>query len=268
MKKIIILKRSSIKHLVLSLFVWTFTLPAIARNENDTIFYREKNSMKSYIIKENKILKSQKYFSSFFLDLGYNRLDKRNMFTGSEHKSAADFPKLRNSVSRSFAMHAMFGLKISRTLSIMSGLGIEWVNYRFSKEVTIREIDGIATQVPIESFIDNFSYMKKSKLTGTYLNLPILLKIHLHRRFFIAAGVTGSLNTGSHTNVVFVNTHGNKQTYKDYDIHLNTFRYGYVVRAGFRHLSMYVNYYVSPLFAKNEGPQVYPFVMGISLNLW
>jgi hypothetical protein len=207
------------------------------------------------------------YYSDFHLDFGYNRLDKSNMFTGTTHESASDFPKLRNSASNSFAMYAIFGRKISNSFSIMSGLGINWVNYKFSKEVTIREINDVATQVSIESVLNSFSYMKKSKLTGSYLEIPLLLRIHFHK-FFIAAGVTGGLNIGSHTKVVFVDTHGRKQTYKDYDIHLATFRYGYALRAGFRHFSLFTNYYVSPLFAKDEGPQVYPFSIGLSLRLW
>jgi hypothetical protein len=188
------------------------------------------------------------------------------MFTGNRHESAADFPKLRNSTSTSFSMYAMFGRKISGSFSIMSGLGIDWVNYRFSKDVTFREIDGIATQTPIASVIPTFSYMEKSKLTGSYLNVPLMLRIHF-RRFFVAAGVTGGLNIGSHTKIVFTDIFANKHTYKDYDIHLATFRYGYSVRAGFRWFSMFANYYVSPLFSKNEGPQVYPFAMGISMRL-
>jgi hypothetical protein len=161
----------------------------------------------------------------------------------------------------------MFGRKIFDALSIMSGLGIDWVNYRFSTDVTIREINNVATQLPIASVINTFSYMKKSKLTGSYINIPLLLKIQFHKRFFLAAGVSGGLNIGSHTKVVFTDTNGKKQTFKDYNIHLATFRYGYTVRAGFNVVSIFANYYVSPLFSNNKGPQVYPFSMGISLKL-
>jgi hypothetical protein len=251
--------------MTLSLFILTFSLPATAGNENDTIFLYQENDTKRYIIK-NKFFKNKKYYCNLFLDLGYNRLDKSNMFTGTAHGSAADFPKLINSTSTSFSIYTMFGRKIFGSLSIMSGLGLDWVNYRFSKDVTITEIDDVATQVPISSILNNFSIMKKSKLTGSYLNVPVMLKIKFHR-FFVAAGVTGGLNIGSHTKIVFTDVLGNKGTYKNYDIHLAAFRYGYSMRAGFRNISLYANYYVSPLFAKNEGPQVYPFVMGISLQL-
>jgi hypothetical protein len=248
------------------LFTATFSLSAAAGNENDTIFYHEKNGTKTYI-KRNSVFKGSKYYSDLFLDFGYNRLDNRNMFTGAGDVSAAGFPKLRNSASKSFSIYAMFGRKISGAFSVMSGLGFDWVNYRFSKDVTLREIDGYATQVPIASVVSNFSYMRKSKLAGSYINVPVLLKIRFHRRFFVAAGVVGGLNIGSHTTVAFTDKYSNKHSFKNYDIHLATFRYGYTARAGFSFLSLFANYYVSPLFSKNEGPQVYPFAMGIALKL-
>jgi hypothetical protein len=267
MKKMIILTKRSIRHSIIALFVCTFSLPAMAGGNTDTIIYRERNGQKFIVTAGTKLkFRNKKYYSDFFMDLGYNRLDKRNMFTDATSESAADFPKLRNSASMSFAMYAIFGRQIVGSLSVMSGLGIDWVNYKFSKEVTFREINDIATPIPIESAIDNFSYMKKSKLTGSYLEIPLMLKLRFNR-FFVAAGVTGGLNIGSHTKIVFVDTNGKKQKYKDYDIHLATFRYGYAMRAGFHHFSLFVNYYVSPLFPKDEGPQVYPFTMGLSLRL-
>jgi hypothetical protein len=264
MKKIMILQKLSIKHLVILLFTGTFSMPATG-NTGDTIFYHEKNGTKIHVVKEG-LFKRKDFFHVFFIDLGANRLDKSNMFTGAEHGSAADFPKLNNAKSISFSMHSMFGRRIAGSLSIMSGLGIDWVNYRFSQDVTIKEIGGVATQVPISSFIDDFSSMKKSKLTGSYINVPLLLRINF-LKFFVAAGVTGGVNIGSHTKIVFVNSPGRKNKYKDHDIHLATFRYGYSMRAGFKNLSLFANYYTSPLFARNEGPRVYPFAIGISFNL-
>jgi hypothetical protein len=160
----------------------------------------------------------------------------------------------------------MFGRRSNRFLSIMSGIGIDWTNYRFSHEVTLRDIDGVATQVPISSVLNTFSFTKSSKLSVSYLQIPLLLKLDFHR-FFIAAGVTGGLNMSSRTKIVFIDTRGKKQTYKGYDLDLATFRYGYTLRAGFRCFAVYVNYHVSPLFNKGEGPQVYPFSTGISLKL-
>jgi hypothetical protein len=267
MKKIFISRKWSVKQMILLLLALTFSLSVIAGNESDTVFYSEKNGKKRFIVKDVKIFHGHKYYSDFYVDLGYNRLDKSNLFTGSTHESADGFPRLRNSSSASFSMYAMFGRKYTKFFSIMSGLGIDWVNYRFNQNVTIRDIDGVATQVFIKDVLNTFEFMKKSKLTATYLQVPVLLKFDF-RKFFVAAGVTGGVNTGSHTKIVFNDTNGKKQTYKGYDLNLATFRYGYALRAGFHSLSLYANYYVSPLFAKNEGPQVYPFVVGISLTVW
>jgi hypothetical protein len=110
--------------------------------------------------------------------------------------------------------------------------------------------------------------MRKSKLAGTYLTVPLMLRINFNRTFFIAAGVSAGVNINTHTKIVFDNVSGNKQKYKDYDLHTNPFKYGYVVRAGFDWISLFANYSVSPLFSKNEGPQVYPFTVGICLKTW
>lgn len=254
--------------LISLVYMSAFSLSAVAGGENDTIIYRDNDNDKQYniTIRTVKKFKYNKYYSAFVLDFGYNRFDDRNMFTGERHQSAANFPKLRNSKSTSFAMYAMFGRKIFKTLSIASGLGVKWENYRFSKAVTIKEIDDIAMSMPIESVLHNFSYMKKSKLADSYLEVPLLLKLHLNR-FSVSAGVTGGLNIGSHTKVVFIDKNSRKQTYNDYNIHLPTFRYGYTARAGFRYVSIFANYYPCPLFAKDMGPQVYPFTIGVSLSL-
>jgi hypothetical protein len=263
MKKIFISKKISIKRLIILALAATFALPLAASDGNDTIFlYREK-----YIVKKkNGIFKSKDYYSDFFLDLGANRLDSRNMFTGTHHESAAGFPKLIRSKSTSFSMYAMFGRKISGMFSITSGLGIDWVNYRFSKDVTIREIDDVATQVDIASVVNDFASMKKSKLTASYLQVPLMVKMHF-RKFFLSAGVTGGVNIGAHTKIVFSDRTGDKHRHRDYDIHPAIFRYGYSVRAGFRNISLYANYYISPLFENGKGPRVYPFAIGASLNL-
>jgi hypothetical protein len=268
MKKIIILKNLSVKHLILLSFVWIFSLSAAAKNETDTIYYCEESGTKKYtVVKEKKRSKEKNYYTNIFLDFGNNNLDKSNIFSGDTKRSANDFPRLKNSSSISFSMYAMCGKKIIGPLSIMSGVGCEWTNYTFSKDVTIIEIDGVATTVPISSVLNTFSFMKKSQLKGLYTQVPLLLKMDFHRSFFIAAGVIGGVNDYSYTKVVFNDINGKKQTYKNHDIHLSTFRYGYTFRVGFRVLAIYVNYYVSPLFAKGEGPQVYPFITGISLKL-
>jgi hypothetical protein len=265
MKKIFISGKRSVRQTILLLLAWTFSLPAIARNETDTVVYREKDVFNQYWVKETRFILAKKYYTTMFLDFGTDMVDRRNMFTGSMHESAGDFPKLRNSGVSSFSIYLMCGKQNSGFLSVMSGIGIEWVNYRFRQDVTIKDINDVMTQIPVSSMFNTFSYMKKSKLMAPYFQIPLLLKLDFHK-FFVAAGVTGGVNMFSRTKIVFVDTRGRKQTYKGYDVDLATLRYGYTVRAGYGIFAVYVHYHVSPLFSKGEGPQVYPFATGVSLK--
>jgi hypothetical protein len=267
MKRIKVIKKTAFKHAILLMFVLMFSLPAAAGDKTDTVIIgNNTKKQRSVSFKEIKINGRRKYYPTVFLDFGYDRLGKTNMFTGSSHESAADFPRLRNSASKSFAIYSMCRRKLAGPLSMMTGMGVDWTNYRFSHDVTIKEINGVVMQTPLRSVINNYESMKQSKYMLFYFHIPLFLRIDQHK-FFFAAGVTGGLNMGSNTKVVFTDANGKKHKYKDYDINPATFRYGYALRAGFRCISVFANYYVSPLFAGGEGPQVYPFTVGISLKL-
>jgi hypothetical protein len=266
MKRIITLKTLSIQHLLLLFVAGIFCIPLSAINSNDTIFYHDKNGKKTYWTRDSKIGRNKKHYYDLYLDFGHNQVDHRNLFTGREHTSAADFPDLNYARSRSFAMYAMYGMKFTRSLSLMSGLGIEWHNYRFTNNMTIREIDGMVTQTPIAAVVGDFSKVKRTKFTTTYLNVPLMLRLHFNR-FFVAAGVFGGYNIGSHTKIVFNDANGSKHKHKDYNMRTATFEYGYTVRAGWRCIALFTHYYLNPLFDKDKGPQVYPFTIGVSLKL-
>ncbi|MDR1895977.1 MAG: PorT family protein [Prevotellaceae bacterium] len=273
-----ILNFSKLGYFLFFVFLSSLSLPLMATN--DTVIVSEirtkenKNKKNVYVFKGVHLQgdwktgkTSKKYYANMFLDFGYNRLDKHNMFTGNGDESAGSFPKLRNDKSTSFAIYLMSGRKIAGDLSIMSGIGFDWVNYRFSGNYTIREVNDQFAVLPVEDVFGDFHSLKKTKFMATYLNVPLLLRLNFHK-FFIAAGVTGGLNVGSHTTVVYTNIHQHKNKSKNYDVNVATFRYGYTVRAGLRcGISMFTHYFVSPLFPKDEGPLIYPFTIGLSLKL-
>lgn len=249
------------KKIIVFILASIVSLPMMAQNETvqDEIVYVQKTKY---------IHKPKRFFSELYTDLGFNRLDKSNLFNGNEDISANAFPKLRNNKSKSFAIYYMAGRRFGNSgLSIVSGLGFDWVNYKFSGNMTIAERNDVAVMLPVEDLFPGYQSVRKSKLTASYINIPVLLKMQF-RGFFISAGVTGGLNIGSHTKIRYTDHFGNNHKYKDHDIHLATFRYGFMARAGFEYWSIFATYTMSPLFAKNEGPQLYPFSMGISLRLY
>ena len=72
------------------------------------------------------------------------------------------------------------------------------------------------------------------------------------------AGVKIGSNTKLKTN------EGDKmKTRKDF--HMNTLRYGLRAQVGFENFGVYCNYSLQSLFKKDEGPELYPISLGVTL---
>ncbi|MDR2423967.1 MAG: outer membrane beta-barrel protein [Prevotellaceae bacterium] len=206
-----------------------------------------------------------KYYSGLILDWGANRVDRYNMLTGAEDAVNNQFPRLRNSKSTSFSISIVAGRKIAGGLSIYSGFGFDWLNYRFTNDVTLKEIDEVTSIVPLADLYPNFNNTEKSKIVLSYFTIPLMLRFDIHK-IHIAAGVTGSLNINGYARIIYSDVRGNTHKIRNYDMQPATLRYGYAVQAGFYGIGIFANYYMTPIFARHEGPQVYPFSFGVSLS--
>lgn len=200
------------------------------------------------------------------LDLGLNNyLDHDNSFS---LKGNDEFMSLRTSrsinVNLNMVQHS-FGI-IGNQLGFVTGLGLEFYNYFFEKNLTIVE-DAYGIIVPEYAPV-GIDY-DKTKLSMSYLTVPLLFEFqfpgHLKnsKRLRVAAGVMGGLKLRSHTKVVY---HDNgKQKIKNWeDFNINPFRYGFTGRVGYKHVNLYVNYYPVALFQNGKGPELYPISIGIS----
>ncbi|MBN2611794.1 MAG: PorT family protein [Bacteroidales bacterium] len=155
---------------------------------------------------------------------------------------------------------------IGNRFGMVTGLGIEMNNYQFDGDNSIREENGVIVSNDLSALSLN-----KSKLTTTFLNVPLLLELQLgpekrSKRFFIAGGVIGGLKLGSHTKIVY-REEGTKRKEKDRDdFNINSLRYGFTLRAGYHEAELYAVYYPTTFFEKDKGPELYPFNVGISLG--
>lgn len=152
---------------------------------------------------------------------------------------------------------------IREKFGLVTGLGLQWDNYRFDNDVILSMDDdtlGFDTPLPDRSY-------KKSKLLTTYLTVPLFLEFQTNNNntinsFHIAAGVIAGWRIGSHTKVVYDGRNKNKERE---DFYTNPFRGDAAVRIGWGKINLYGAYNLIPLFKDDKGPELYPFNVGIQI---
>ncbi|MBA4321349.1 MAG: hypothetical protein C0408_00880 [Odoribacter sp.] len=176
-----------------------------------------------------------------------------------------DYMTLHSGKSNNFNINfSQLSLGLTRHLGIVTGLGINWNNYRFDGNNNIfKGPNGII------EMLDPVDPLEKSKLTTAYLTLPAMLEIQIpadNHHLNIAAGFIGAIKLGSHTKMVF--QEGDKVK-SNGDFSLNMLRYGATARIGYQNLQIYGTYYMTPLFKTGKGPggyDLFPFEIGLAFT--
>lgn len=150
---------------------------------------------------------------------------------------------------------------IGNTLGIVTGLGLQLNDYKFSGNHSItRDSTG---SVVMLAYADQ---LKMSKLNVGYLTLPVILEIHAGRSFYVAGGVIGSMKIRSYTKVkMYDQGKITKNKIKD-DFAISPLQLSATVRFGIKELNLYANYNLTPLFQENKGPELYPFSVGLAVR--
>ena len=155
-------------------------------------------------------------------------------------------------------------LGLAKHIGFVTGLGLNWNNYRFDGNNNILKSSNGVIEV-----LDPGSFLKKSKLATLYLTLPFMLEMQLpvnSNHLSIAAGPIGAVKLGSHTKMVFED---GQKIKSDGDFSLNMLRYGATARVGYGNFQIYGTYYKTPLFQKGKGPggyDLYPFEIGVAFT--
>jgi hypothetical protein len=107
--------------------------------------------------------------------------------------------------------------------------------------------------------------LKKTKLNVTYLTAPLMLELKTplrmgHSRLYLAGGVIGGVNIGSHTKYKYRNDKEKSRS----NFNLNQFKYDITGRIGFGDFCIFVNYGMTPLFKEGRGPELHPVTFGFS----
>ncbi|MCZ4693428.1 PorT family protein [Ancylomarina euxinus] len=169
-------------------------------------------------------------------------------------------------VNLNFLQYDISLQKTKTNIGLVTGMGLEWNNYRFDQNITLSEgDDGMIYPDPINP---DWS-VKKSKLTSLYLTVPLLMEFQIpvknDHKIHMSAGLVGGLRLGTHTKIKYKrkgNTHKDKD--RD-DYNLQAFRYSAQVRLGYRAINLFASYGMTDFFRKNKGPELTPYTIGLTL---
>ncbi len=249
--------------------------PETSENKNVFIGNDDENNDKNIIVinsdgisflkRIKKIFPKRKKFDGHWagVSLGINGMmdvDRQLNFPSAYEKMALKYQKSIN-VSLNILEFELSLLRNNKKFGLVTGLGFMWDNYRFNNNV---ELNHESTQLMVD-VADVNKNQTKSKLTVTYLNIPLLLELQSHKKrsMYISAGVVGGWRIGTHTKVKYGN--GNKDKDRD-DFFMNPLRADLMVRMGLGVVSLYGSYGLVPLFLNGKGPKMYPFNVGIHIN--
>ena len=179
--------------------------------------------------------------------------------------SDIEYMTLHSSSSINFNINfSQLSLGLTRHIGFVTGLGLNWNNYKFDGDNNIHKVANGIIEV-----LDPGASLEKSKLATIYLNLPVLLEIQIpvdNSHLNIAAGPIGGVKVSSHTKMVYQNGPTIKS---NGDFSLNMLRYGATARVGYGNFQLYGTYYKVPLFQTGKGPggyDLYPFEIGMSFT--
>ena len=178
-----------------------------------------------------------------------------------------EYMELHSGKSMNFNLNfSQISLGLTRRIGIVTGLGLDWNNYRFDGDNNIiKDAGGVIINDPYAP-----GSLKKSKLQTLYLNLPLLLEVQIpadHSHLNIAAGPIGSVKLCSKSKIIFED--GDKVESDD-DFSLNLLRYGATVRIGYENFQIYGVYYPTPLFKTGKAPggvDLFPFELGFAFTI-
>ena len=177
---------------------------------------------------------------------------------------AKDAYDLRPGGSRFVSLALMKYTALARgdkaALRLRYGLDVSWYNFMFDgNNVAVKGVDHI-------EFPENGVNLSKTKLTASYLTIPLGLRANFRYGFikYIGAGGYAGFRLGSHTKTKIEET--GKKDHVSNNFYLQDFRYGLSAEIGIRRFAqLFVNYDLNNTFQDGKGPKLNAISFGIRL---
>jgi len=206
-----------------------------------------------------------------------------------------DYPYLNMNTARSIMFNFNpFELNVNiarQKFGFTTGLGFQTGNYYFTGHYVMIQDSANLTAYKATDTLGNPARMDVNKMVVSYLNLPLLFEFQTNRfrhmnSFHVTLGVIAGVRIGSYTKQVYedkgetyylTDESGNrvamyeveKRTVKERGpYHLSPFKVDAAFRIGWSHLNLFATYSLTQMFQKNQGPEVYPFTVGLTILGW
>jgi hypothetical protein len=148
-------------------------------------------------------------------------------------------------------------------IQFSAGVGIDWNNYRFSKNITLSPKADSMNLV-----VDNINY-SKNKLMAKYVTVPLQLHFATKpNKKGDMLGVAGGVELGYLLNgrQKQISEEKGKQKIDD-DYNLADLRLGYTLCANYGNTGIYAKYYPTSTFKETQGPNLNTFCIGFKFGL-
>jgi len=205
------------------------------------------------------------------------------------------YPYMNMNTSRSLTVNLNpFELNVNlykNKIGFTTGLGFQISNYYFTNNYVMLKDSAAIVAYKVQDQQGNYVDMKVNKMVVSYLNLPLLFEYQTNRyrrinSFHVSLGVIAGVRIGSYTKQIYYNKDQNYNLVDDkgnivanftvdrYTVrdrgayHLNPFKVDAAFRIGWSHLNLFGTYALTPMFQKNQGPELYPFTVGLTLLGW
>ncbi|MBE0640166.1 MAG: DUF2807 domain-containing protein [Bacteroidales bacterium] len=157
---------------------------------------------------------------------------------------------------------------VNNKFGMITGLGLRWNNYRLDNNIQM-----VPDSVKIYGYPDTEIAWEKSKIVANYLTVPLLFEYQTNRHsgtdsFHVTAGMMLGWRFRTYTKMMNQETGRNVEKIKGESFHMNPFRYDAMARIGWGVINLYATYSLNTLFQDNQGPELYPFAIGITLVGW
>lgn len=173
---------------------------------------------------------------------------------------------MSNSVSIQLIQKS-FGLQHNQnTFGLVTSAGIQFQNFRLDKNTTVHRLENNYIEPQTLFFEEN----QKSKFSVIWLIVPLLAEYqipvgHYKNRFYFSGGAFGGYRINSHTKITYRIDHKREKLKVPDDFSLNDFRYGIMIRTGYRWFNVHASYDLQPFFKKTYGPELHAFSFGFTL---